>query len=168
MPADAVVLPVEGRVQQGNRCGPNALAILLAAGGKPVDEPTIAKAVQIDRLDGSLNIDLLLFARAQGFKAKFETGTVERLIERVQQRIPTLVMMKLERRSRWFVTKKRVWHFMVVYGFSRSERVVLAHSGWGPRRLTFEELDEPWALAGRWMMDLGQPIVTDGESRRKQ
>ncbi|HYB97350.1 MAG TPA: hypothetical protein VEC39_20425 [Vicinamibacterales bacterium] len=158
VPEDAVVLPVTGRIQQGNRCGPNALAILLAASGTPIEEPVIAKAVQIDRLDGALNIDLLLFARAQGYSAQFETGSVERLVQRIEEGLPALLMMKLERRSRWFFPRELVWHFMVVYGVSRTDRVFLAHSGWGPRRVKFEELDESWARAGRWMMHLAKPL----------
>lgn len=159
VPADAVVLPVEGRLQEGDRCGPNALAILFAAAGQPVDEPTIAEAVQHDRLNGSLNIDLLLFSRAQGFPARFETGNVERLIESLSKGIPPLLMMKLERRSRWTIRKQRFWHYVVVYGFSRRERTFLVHSGWGPRRVRFSEIEKPWSAAGYWMMSLGKPVA---------
>lgn len=159
VPDAAVVLPVEGRLQVGNRCGPNALSILFAAAGKPVAEPEIARAVQNERLDGALNIDLLLYARAQGFPARFETGTIARLMSRIDDGMPTLLMMKLESRSRWSLRKIRIWHFLVVYGYSRSERVFLAHSGWGPRRITFSEIDKPWREAGYWMMDLGAPVA---------
>lgn len=158
VPSDAFVLPVEGRLQEGDRCGPNALAMLFAAAGSPIDEPTIAKAVQNDRLNASLNIDLVLFARAQGFPARFETGTIERIIERIDNRTPPLLMMRLERRSKWGIHKELLWHYIVVYGYSRAERVLLAHSGWGPRRITFDEIEAPWEAAGHWMMNLGQPV----------
>ena len=158
VPVDAVVLPVEGRLQEGDRCGPNALAILFAAAGVPINEPSIAQAVQHDRLNGSLNIDLVLFARAQGFPARFETGTVDRVIQQIENRTPSLLMVRLERRSKWGIHKERLWHYIVVYGFSRAEHVFLAHSGWGPRRINFDEVDTPWSGAGYWMMDLGKPI----------
>lgn len=158
IPDDAVVLPVEGRLQEGDRCGPNALAILFKAAGNPIDEPTIAKAVQFERLNASLNIDLVLFAREQGFPARFETGTVERVIEQVENQMPSLLMMRLERRSKWGIHKERLWHYIVVYGFSRAEGVFLAHSGWGPRRIPFDEIETPWSAAGYWMMDLGKPM----------
>lgn len=159
VPTDAVVLPVQGRLQDGDRCGPNALAIMLGAAGKPVAESVIAKAVQNDRLNGSLNIDLLLFARAQGFPARFETGNVETLIERIRVGTPALLMMKIERRSRWFLKRERLWHYVVVYGFSRGDRAFLVHSGWGPRRVTFDEIDKPWSAAGYWMMNLGRAVT---------
>lgn len=155
VPPDAVVLPVEGRMQEGDRCGPNALAILFAAAGRPVDEPSIANAIQHRGLNGSLNIDLLLFSRAQGFPARFETGTVEGLIKKLSNGIPPLLMMKLERASKWSFRKQRFWHYVVVYGFSRSERVFFVHSGWGRRRVGFTEIDKPLSQAGYWMMDLG-------------
>ncbi len=154
-PDDAMVLRVEGRLQEGDRCGPNALAILFAAAGRQIDEPTIARAIQHDRLNGSLNIDLILFARAQGFPARFETGTVESLVQRLATGTPALLMMKLERASKWSFRKQRYWHYVVVYGFSRGERMFLVHSGWGPRRVSFDEIDKPWSQAGYWMMDLG-------------
>lgn len=158
VPPDAVVLPVKGRLQEGNRCGPNALAILFAAAGAPLDEDTIAKAVQHERLKAALNIDLLLYARSRGFPARFETGSVDHLIETLHGRIPCLLMVRLERRSRWLVAKDRLWHYVVVYGFSRDERVFFAHTGWGARRLTFDEIQRPWAAAGYWMMHLGEPL----------
>ena len=151
-PRDIVTLPVLGSDQVDSRCGPNAMAEILHAYGDAISEPDIAKAIQNDRVDASLSIDLLLFARSRGFQADFDAGTLDSLLDTVQSGRPAVLLLNLEPGAPWPMKGKPMWHYVVAYGFSRSARQLLVHSGVGPRALPFDKLESMWKPAGHWMM----------------
>ena len=158
LPDDAYVLPVEGLRQVGNRCGPNTLAMLLSAAGDNVSEAQVAAEIQNKTVDAALTIDLLLYARRRGFPADFERGNEQLLIRTLSEGKPTILLLNLARGSPWPIYGQPLWHYVVVYGFSLSERLLFVHSGVGPKRLSFDKLDNMWRPAGFWMMHLGIPL----------
>src|SRR5688500_3797253 len=93
LPAGATVLPVAGSRQIDNRCGPNALAMMLNASGDPVPEAAIAAEILNDRVDATLSLDLLLFARKRGFPADFERGDIALLLATLSSARPAVLLL---------------------------------------------------------------------------
>jgi ABC-type bacteriocin/lantibiotic exporter with double-glycine peptidase domain len=158
LPADTVVLPVKAQRQVDNRCGPNALAMALNATGDPIGESAIAAAILNPRVDATLSIDLLLFARQRGFPADFERGSAARLIELVSSGEAPILLLNLEPGAPWPLKGRPLWHYVVVYGFSRSRGLVLIQSGIGPKSMPLAMLDRLWKPGGFWLMHLGRPV----------
>jgi hypothetical protein len=159
LPPDAIVLPVAGLRQVDNRCGPNALTMVLNAAGDPIEEAAVAAAILNKRADATLSLDLLLFARKRDFPADFESGSIERLMALIEAGQPAILLLNLEPGVPWPMKGRPLWHYVVVYGVSASRRAVLLHSGVGPKRISFDRLLKIWKPGGFWMMHLGKPIM---------
>ena len=155
-PADSVVLPVKAIRQVENRCGPNALAMALNATGDPIGEPAVAAAILNPRVDATLSIDLLLFARGRGFPADFERGTTARLMELIAAGEAPILLLNLEPGAPWPMKGRPLWHYVVAYGFNRSRGLLLIQSGIGPKSMPFAKLEKLWKPGGFWMMHLGR------------
>jgi len=159
VPPDAVVLPLKGLRQTGSHCGPTALAILLRAANDPVSVKEIADQVQDSRLDRALTLDLVLYARARGHAARFRSASVPELMSSLSAGHPALLLIDLSAATR--LPTGRLWHYVVAYGYSQTRRVVFVHSGVGEKTMTFDRLEQVWAPAGFWLMDLEQPMSSD-------
>lgn len=130
----------------------------LNASGDRITEPEIAAAILNAKVDATLSIDLLLFARRRGFPADFERGSASRLMELVSSGESPILLLNLEPGVPWPLKGKPLWHYVVVYGFSKARKVVLVHSGVGTKSISFTKLEQLWKPAGFWMMHLGVPV----------
>src|SRR5262249_53983998 len=59
------------------QCGPAALAMVLRYYGADADEAAIGRALYLPSARGTLNLELELYARRQGFRARSFAGTLE-------------------------------------------------------------------------------------------
>jgi hypothetical protein len=139
--------------------------MVLNAAGDPVAEAEIAAAVLNEKVDATLSLDLLLYARARGFPADFEKGSLDVLLSTIAAGNPAILLLNLEPGVPWPLKGRPLWHYVVAYGFSRSTQVILVHSGVGPKTIAFNRLDALWKPGGFWMMHLGRPIVDTGLMR---
>lgn len=165
LPRDAVVLPVAGLEQIGSRCGPNALAMLLNASGDPITESDIAKAILNKKVNATLSLDLLLFARSRGFSADFERGTPGRLLMTLASGRPAILLLNLEPGVPWPLKGRPMWHYVVAYGFSKSRNLLFVHSGVGPKAISLSKLEPLWKPGGYWMMYLSDPTWQTSTTR---
>jgi len=155
IPDDAKLLPVPGLIQEQDRCASNSLAMVLAYLGQPVEEPEIASAIFQPNLRGTLNLDLVLYARQRGLEARFYQGDLEDLLAQIDAAHAPILMLRLSSPS--FLPWRRRYdhHFVVVYGYSRARAKVYLHSGFGPREVSFKELEKLWKPAHYWTLILG-------------
>jgi ABC-type bacteriocin/lantibiotic exporter with double-glycine peptidase domain len=167
-PRDAVLLDVEGLRQSGSNCGPNALAMLLAAAGDRVPVSDVTAAVQNQRLNGALSIDLVLFARSRGHAVRFCAGDLPRLREDLDQGRPALLLLDLSASLPLGLGPKHMWHYVVAYGSSASKGRIFVHSGVGEKYLRDKELLRLWEPGGYWMMTIDpRGDLTPGEAAKE-
>src|SRR5437870_4695340 len=76
-----------------DQCGPSALASVLAYWGSPVDAATLKQEVYLARLNGSLQVDLLLSAERHGFKAHLYGGGIDDLLAEVDKGHPVIAFL---------------------------------------------------------------------------
>lgn len=161
---DAWLLDVAGRHQQGNECGPNALAIALRASGDDLPYADLRQALQPPGSDAALTVDLLLFARRRGFDARFAAGAIEGVVAALREGLPVILLLELSLAQSKRARRGELWHYVVAYGYSARRREVYVHSGVGPKAISYERLGRLWAPGGRWMMTLGRRVARAGRA----
>src|SRR5687767_6827273 len=65
-----VLLEVPFFPDKTNQCGPSALAGVLSFWGKPADPAKLREEMYLDKLKGTLPLDLFLTAKAHGLKTQ--------------------------------------------------------------------------------------------------
>jgi len=146
-------------VMEGQRdwCGPAALASVLAYHGGRVSAADIARDIQLPAYRGSLNLDLLLWARARGYHATAGPGSEDALRRAIALDRPVICMI----RQRGPVADRN--HFVVVRGYDGEKGVWLVDRGQGrEEEIAARNFDRDWAECGRWMLTIDGP-ANDGE-----
>jgi len=104
-----------------HQCGPASLAAVMAFHGKKMNPREVARAVYRPQLQGSLSLDLVLFARAQGLCALWYQGGPSDLVKWINKDLPLVVMV-----DNGLGPLKKL-HYLVVTG--HSAQGVLVNSG---------------------------------------
>jgi ABC-type bacteriocin/lantibiotic exporter with double-glycine peptidase domain len=132
---------------RANWCGPAALAAVLQFYGVSVTAADIAKEIYLPGYRGTLNLDLLLYARKAGFDVWAGEGDAEKVKKAVARGRPVICMV----RSRGRVVDRN--HFVVIRGYDSLRRTWLLDDGTGKevarRMLDFEK---DWRDCGHWML----------------
>ncbi|MFQ5735993.1 MAG: C39 family peptidase [Thermodesulfobacteriota bacterium] len=128
----------------GHMCGPAALASVVSYwSGEGADPEEIASDVYVERLKGTLPMDMLIYAREQGFDASYYNGGMDDLKEKVFAGFPLILFLNLGLRS------VPVGHYVVVVGYSDPLASVLVHSGLkGEGVMGYAELERAWSKTG--------------------
>jgi predicted double-glycine peptidase len=133
--------------RNANWCGPAALAAVLRYYGEGTQAKEIAEAIYLPDFRGSLNLDLLVFARRRGYTASAEEGTARRLREAIARDRPVICMVT--RRNPVLGRN----HMVVVRGYDRSRAVVFLDGGEGAEQtVRTADFEAAWAESGRWML----------------
>jgi len=88
-------LQLASQSSERHQCGPSTLASVLAFHGKPVSESTITEAIYSPTAGGVLISDLAWYAREVGFRTEIRNGTLEDLIDHIDQAQPPIVLLDL-------------------------------------------------------------------------
>lgn len=132
--------------QRRDWCGPAALASVLQFHGEKITQEQIAAEITLPRR-GTLNLDLLLFARRRGFEAAASAGTAERLKETVAGGLPVICQTEV-RDSLGSRT-----HFVVVYGYDDAKQSYRVHEGTrGAVSVRQAAFQEGWRKGAWWML----------------
>lgn len=107
--------------QERLKCGPSALASVMAFYGMQVDEARIIKETFTEELKGSLITDLENYARERGFRTKSGQGDMDTIKENVLAQKPVIVLLDL---GVWQAAKP---HYILVFGFNQNG--FIAHDG---------------------------------------
>jgi ABC-type bacteriocin/lantibiotic exporter with double-glycine peptidase domain len=143
--------------QRSNWCGPAALASVLQYHGEKITQEEIAAAIYLPGR-GTLNVDLLLFARRRGYLAAMHKGSSELLKETVAAGLP--VICQVEKRD---LLGKRT-HFVVVYGYDDEKETYRLHQGTkGAVSVKQPAFEKPWARSSRWMLIVQPKPEAEGD-----
>jgi len=134
-------------------CGPAALAAVVTYHGEQTSAKEIAQEIYLSGFRGSLNLDLLVFARRHGYLVWAEEGTPERVQEAIARDRPVICMV---RRKDLLASRN---HMVVVTGFDRKRGVWFIDAGGGREEVAnVAEFNAEWAGCARWM------LVVEGKS----
>lgn len=132
--------------QRPDWCGPAALASVLQYHGEKLTQQQIAAEIYLPRR-GTLNLDLLLFARRRGFVAAAPKGNPQLLKATLADGIPAIC--QVERRDLF----GRRTHFVVVYGYDDTKRIYRLHQGTkGSVSVRQPAFEKAWKRGNHWML----------------
>lgn len=138
--------------QDDYQCGPAALATVLVQRGVSITPEALKDQVFLPVRQGSLQVELIAAARAQGQLVYPLEPSLEAVLEEVAAGNPVLVMQNLAF-ERW-----PQWHFAVIVGFDREQQRLVLRSG-TTRQLhtSFVSFMRTWHRAGRWAVVIVPP-----------
>ncbi|WP_372972334.1 PA2778 family cysteine peptidase [Marinobacter sp.] len=140
--------------QEDYQCGPAALAMSLNHRGAGVSLSDMIDRVYLPGRKGSLQVEMVAAARAEGMLVYPLEKDLEAVIREVDAGNPVLVFQNL--RLDWWPQ----WHFAVVIGYDLEEQEFILHSGTEEQvREPFRSFDNTWKRAGRW----ARVILSPGE-----
>lgn len=124
-------------------CGPAALASVIGYYGTAAVMEDVAKEAYSEKLKGTLPMDLLLYAKAKGFEAKYYKGSMSGLKESLSRGEPLILFLNLG------YSFYPVGHYIVAVGMDEAAGLVFAHSGTEKEQaFTMKELEKSWAKTG--------------------
>ena len=116
-----VIEDVPFHPQEAYQCGPASLAGVLNYWNVNVSPKEIASEIYSKSAQGTLNIDMVLYAEKRGLKARQYRGSLEDIKSKIDAGYPLIVLVD----EGFFVYQKN--HFMVVIGYGGE--AILANSG---------------------------------------
>ena len=127
------------------QCGPASLAGVLNYYGKRITPEEVAQAIFRENIRGTVTLDMVLYAREQGFSARWFKGTVGEIVETINAGSPLVVMVDYG----FSVVSRN--HYMVVVGYD-SEGIV-ANSGTSREtHISWSDFLPTWEKANRWTL----------------
>jgi len=143
----AVLLGVPFFPDKTDQCGPSALASVLAYWGKPAEPKDLKREIYVEKIGGSLPMDLLIAARAHGLAAEMSSGSLDGLKGNLDAGRPVIAFVNLGWR---FLP---IGHFLVVTGYDEARRGVYAHSGVKKDAFfPYRKFMKQWDRTGRWAL----------------
>jgi tetratricopeptide (TPR) repeat protein len=133
--------------QDEYQCGPAALAMVLEAGGKPIQPEALRPQVFIPDRQGSLQVEMLAAARRNGFVAVELNPKLSDLLAEIAGGNPPVVLQNLA--LDWVPA----WHYAVAVGYDLNEQQIVLRSG-TERRLAMPlaTFERTWQRGGYWAM----------------
>ena len=139
--AGAYIKDVPFFPQQDYMCGPASLASVTMywnRGNTDVEE--ITAGIYIERLKGTLPLDMLLYAREKGFDVEYYSGSMDDLREKLSGGFPLILFLNLGLKS------YPMGHYVVAVGYSDVVAAVLVHSGTEKESsMSYNELERAWS-----------------------
>ncbi|HVO84412.1 MAG TPA: C39 family peptidase [Syntrophobacteria bacterium] len=127
------------------QCGPASLAGVLNYYGKRITPEEVAQAIFRKNIRGTVTIDMVLYAREQGFSARWFSGSVGEIVEAIDSGSPLVVMVDYG----FSVVSHN--HYMVVVGYD--PKGIVANSGTSREtHISWSDFLRPWERATRWTL----------------
>ena len=137
-------------------CGPASLASILNFYGKNFSQDEIAEKVFEPKLTGTLIMDILLFARRNGFKGEVLQGNSDILKREISLGHPLIVFFNLGFKIH------PVYHYAVLVGYDDLMKVFILYSGTTKNKIiSYKDFYKKWGKAGCWVL----LILPDGEEK---
>lgn len=109
--------------QEKFMCGPSALTSILNYYSVGYDVDEVTAAVFEEKINGTLMMDMLIYAKVKGFNASaYKSGPFD-LKARLRQKTPMILFINLGTKN------KPRGHYIVAIGFDDDTRTLIAHSG---------------------------------------
>ncbi len=143
---------------QPDWCGPAALAAVLQYHGAPVTAEEIARDIYLPDYRGALTLDLLLWARRQGYEARAESGSPLALKRAIASNHPVICLL----RKRGPLADRN--HFVVVRGYQDDPPVWLLDAADGRElRVPAPAFERDWRDCRSWMLVIQEKPPSSGE-----
>jgi hypothetical protein len=133
-------------------CGPAALASVIGYWGYRAGQSggstdarlhVIAREVYNEKLEGTLPMDILIYAKRKGFAAEYYEGGLKDLKDKLDEGTPLILFLNLG------LDAYPVGHYIVAVGYNDRLGKVLAHSGLEARKLySYKGLVRVWSKTG--------------------
>jgi len=131
--------------QEAYQCGPAALAGVLNYWGVPVTPQEVAEEIFSKSARGTLNIDMVHYARKKGLRAMSYRGSTEDIEKKIYDGYPMIVLVDLG------FSLYQANHFMVILGFNDSGVVV--NSGKIKRKIiSWKDFHKAWEKTHFWTL----------------
>ncbi len=152
LPARAAVDDVPFVAQSDYECGPAALAMTLAAAGRPVALQRLVDAVYLPARKGSLQAEMLAQPRRESMLSIPVAPRLASVLQLVADGVPVLVFQNLG------LSWTPIWHYAVLVGYDLPAGVVVLHSGTeASMPMSIDAFERTWARAGSWSMIVVDP-----------
>jgi ABC-type bacteriocin/lantibiotic exporter with double-glycine peptidase domain len=136
--------------QEKFQCGPASLAGVLNYYGWKVSPAEIAAEIFSRQARGTLDMDMVFYARKKGLRAEKYRGSFEDLQAQIDSRHPLIVLID---QGLWVYQSH---HFMVVVGYD--ERGVIVNSGEEERKFLFRDsFLKTWKKTKFWTLRITPP-----------
>lgn len=133
--------------QEENYCGPASLASLLGYWGYKITQEEVARDVFTPEIKGAITVDMVNYARRNGFEATSYEGSLENLKEEVDKGHPLILYLHM---GIPLVPRR---HYMVAVGYDETKKAVIAYSGREKDILIpYEDLLRDWKRTGYWTL----------------
>lgn len=152
LPPRAAVEGVPFVAQSDYQCGPAALAMTLAAAGRPVDLQRLVDAVYLPARRGSLQAEMLAQPRRESMLSLPVDARLASMLQLVAEGFPVLVFQNLG------LSWTPIWHYAVLVGYDLPAGLVVLHSGTeASMPMSIDAFERTWVRAGSWSMIVVDP-----------
>ncbi len=133
--------------QEKNQCGPASLASILQFYGIETTPDEISNEIYLPRIKGTLNIDLVFYARSKGMNSEAYHGDMDDLKKRLSDGRPLLLFLNLG------LKVFPAGHYIVVTGFDDKDKIIYAHSGSEmDKPIRYSEFVRAWERGDFWTL----------------
>ncbi len=140
-----------------NWCGPDALAAVLRYFGDTVTVKEIAEDIYRPRYRGSINLDLLVYARRRGYTGEAGAGTALALEQALARDHPVICLI----REHGLMASSN--HYVILRGYDVKAQVWYVDGGDGREyRASMRAFEEHWKACDRWMLTVRGRKETEG------
>ncbi|MCO5101584.1 MAG: PA2778 family cysteine peptidase [Burkholderiaceae bacterium] len=152
LPLRAAVEGVPFVAQSEYQCGPAALAMTLAAAGRPVELQRLVDAVYLPQRRGSLQAEMLAQPRRESMLSLPLDARLASMLRLVADGVPVLVFQNLG------LSWSPIWHYAVLVGYDLPAGIVVLHSGTeASMPMSIDTFERTWTRAGSWSMVVVDP-----------
>ena len=133
--------------QEKNQCGPASLASILQFYRIETTPDEISNEIYLPSIKGTLNIDLVFYARSKGMNAVAYHGDMADLKKRIVEDRPLLLFLNLG------LKVFPAGHYIVVTGFNDKDKIIYAHSGRErDKPIRYSEFVRAWEKGDFWTL----------------
>lgn len=129
--------------QEKFMCGPSALTSILNYYSVGYDINEVTAEVFEEKIQGTLLMDMLIYAKLKGFRAKVYNSDLLDLKARLRDKTPLILFLNLGSRE------KPKGHYIVAIGFDDESKTLIAHSGLMQAQIfSYEAIMKDWEKTG--------------------
>lgn len=152
LPPRAALDGVPFVAQSDYQCGPAALAMALAAAGRPVELQRLVDGVYLPSRRGSLQAEMMAQPRRESMLSLPVQPSLGSMLQLVADGVPVIVFQNLG------LSWTPIWHYAVLLGYDLAAGVVVLHSGAeASMSMPIDTFERTWQRAGSWSMIVVDP-----------